>query len=115
MTEEVAISPGLVVEYHIGDRMEYLRELGQILTPQIEDIPRWGMAVVYFFYIFRELLDRIETISRKYHAIILSEKVCRVSKSPSENLMSQSLGKNRCSEWDHTTSESEFSRIETPP
>jgi hypothetical protein len=113
-SEEVDVFSGFAVEDEIRERMEPCRDPLQIVSTQVEYIAWRSMTVVYFLSICSTVAHRFETIPWKYHNIVLTQESSLMDESISEDLVPESLGKNRAPECDHLALESELAWIKTP-
>lgn len=103
----------LPIQYSICNLVEPLGKSRHISLSEIKNISRWSMAIIDFFSSFWNIPNRIETISRKYHHIIISQESSLLDTSILEDRMPESLCKNRLPKSYHLPRESEFSWIKT--
>ena len=108
------VTSSLSIQYSISNSMKPLWKSHHIAITEVKNIPRWRMTIVDFFGSFGNISNRIKTIPRKYHYIIVSEESSLLDKSILEDCMAKSLCKNRLPKSYHLPSESEFSWIKTP-
>ena len=114
MPEKVSISSRFTIQEKICQSSQEPRYSLKIIFSKIENIAWWRMTVVDFLCFWFELLYGIETISRKNHGIVVSEKLGTVAESIPQYLMPEAFHKYRFPERDDTLLKSQCPRIETP-
>jgi len=108
------VASSFSIQYSISNFVEPLWKSHHITITEVKNIPRWCMTIVDFFGSFWNISNRIETIPRKYHYIIINQESSLLDKSILEDRMPESLCKNRLPKGYHLPSESEFPWIKAP-